>query len=124
MHEAKERLQGGRKIFQFSFPSKKDTKEEGLWLNELERKNKKQERYCKDKNHQLRLFLKLYGNFRSAQDNHGQAQTKKLEQQTHAIQRTHGGVKKLEFGVEQGKGTQQNPRNSKKEGALEQYGFG
>ena len=124
MYEAKERLQGGRKIFQFSFPSKKDTKEEGLWLNELERKNKKQERYCEDKNHQLRLFLKLYGNFRSAQDNHGQAQTKKLEQQTHAIQRTHGGVKKLEFGVEQRKGTQQNPRNSKKEGALEQYRFG
>ena len=124
MHEAKERLQGGRKIFQFSFPSKKDTKEERLWLNELERKNKKQERYCEDKNHQLRLFLKLYGNFRSAQNNHGQAQTKKLKQQTHAIQRIHGGVKNLEFGVEQGKGTQQNPRNSKKEGALEQYGFG
>lgn len=124
MHEAKERLQEGRKIFQFSFSSKKDTKEEGLWLNELERKNKKQECYCEDKNHQLRLFLKLYSNFRSAQDNHGQAQTKKLEQKTHAIQRTHRGVKNLELGVEQGKGTQQNPRNSKKEGALEQYGFG
>lgn len=124
MYEAKERLQGGRKILQFSFPSKKDTKEEGLWLNELKRKNKKQERYSEDKNHQLRLFLKLYGNFRSAQDNHGQAQTKKLEQQTHAIQRTHGGVKNLELGIEQGKGTQQNPRNSKKEGALKQYGFG
>ena len=124
MHEAKERLQGGRKVFYFSFSLLKDTKEKGLWLNELERKNKKQDRYCEDKNHQLRLFLKFYGNFRSAQDYHGQAQTEKLEQQTHAIQRTHGGVKNLEFGVEQGKGTQQNPRNSKKEGALEQYGFG
>jgi hypothetical protein len=41
MHEAKERLQGGRKVFHFSFSSLKDTKEKGLWLNELERKNKK-----------------------------------------------------------------------------------
>ena len=53
MHEAKERLQGVRKIFQFSFPSQKDTKEDRLWLNELKRKNKKQEGYCEDKNHQL-----------------------------------------------------------------------
>ena len=102
MHEAKERLQGGRKIFQFSFPSKKDTKEERLWLNELERKNKKQERYCEDKNHQLRLFLKLYGNFRSAQNDHCQSQTKKLEHQTHAIQGTHRGIKNLEPGIEYG----------------------
>jgi hypothetical protein len=41
MHEAKERLHRGRKVFQFSFSSLKDTKEKGLWLNELERKNKK-----------------------------------------------------------------------------------
>ncbi len=53
MHGAKERLQGVRKIFQFSFPSPKDTEEKGLWLNYLERKNKKQQGYREDKNHQL-----------------------------------------------------------------------
>jgi hypothetical protein len=81
------------------FLLKKDTKEKGLWLNELERKNKKQEGHSQDKNHQLGLFLKLYGNFRSAQNDHRQSQTKKLEQQTHAIQRAHRCVKKLEFGI-------------------------
>jgi hypothetical protein len=53
MQVAKKRLQVARKIFQFSFPSTKDTKVDRLWLNELERKNKKQESYCEDKNHQL-----------------------------------------------------------------------
>jgi hypothetical protein len=42
MHEAKERLQGGKKVFYISFSALKDTKEDRLWLNELERKNKKQ----------------------------------------------------------------------------------
>jgi hypothetical protein len=41
------------KFFNFLFSLLKDTKELRLWLNELKRKNKKQEGYCEDKNHQL-----------------------------------------------------------------------
>lgn len=52
MRVAKERLQRARKVFQFFF-LKKDTKEKGLWWNELERKNKKQKGNCEDKDHQL-----------------------------------------------------------------------
>jgi len=53
MRLTKERLQAGEKIFNFLFSLLKDTKESWRWLNELERKNKKQKGYSKDKNHQL-----------------------------------------------------------------------
>ena len=66
MRLTKERLQAGEKIFNFLFSLLKDTKESWRWLNELERKNKKQKGYGKDKNHQLRLFFKLYRYFRTA----------------------------------------------------------
>jgi hypothetical protein len=71
MRQNKERLQAGRKIFQFSFFLTKRYKKSYRRLNELERKNKKQKGYGKDKNHQLRLFFKLHGNFRATQYNNG-----------------------------------------------------